>query len=719
MRRLPTMRERCSMPGADERRRARGRGRSIRLRLFEMALILPMFAYIGHSVYSGSEQFADPLIVIWIIAIAAVDLLPVPTTVSTVVFSLSFPLELSVALLYPTPVAALIAFAGSADRDEFRREVPISTALWIRAQIAAAVIAESMIFKQIATLDSEWWRLGLAVMLAAVAGYVVNVMFVSLYNYLNLGVRPSQTLRDIHSGLFGEFVLSYMGLALFSVLVATTFNKIGILSIFVFVAPLAFARQMFTRTHSLQVATNELATKQAENEHQAMHDSLTGLPNRVLFQKRLTEAIDAARTREERIAVMLMDLDHFKEVNDTLGHHFGDQLLKEIGPRLSTVLRDGDMMARLGGDEFGVLLPDLPDDEVAFSIAGRLLEELAVPVSVEGLALDVAGSLGIAIFPTHGQNAESLLRRADVAMYSAKEAGGGYETYTQKMDQHNPARLTLVSQVRPALEREEFEMYFQPKVRLNDGRVAGAEALIRWNHPERGLVAPDEFIPLVEKTVLLGPMTSYVMEHVMRQWRAWADQGMAIPIAINLSPRSLLDRNLPEEAAALLERFDMPASFLRMELTENFLMSDSGRSNAVLDGISEVGISLSIDDFGTGYSSLGYLKRLPIDEIKIDRSFVMDMHADGDDYMIVRATVDLGKNLGLRVVAEGVEDRETFDRLADFGCDEAQGYYISRPMPLEEFDRWLSVRTPDAIVHEGAAARTDVKGPVGGRLRVV
>jgi diguanylate cyclase len=287
------------------------------------------------------------------------------------------------------------------------------------------------------------------------------------------------------------------------------------------------------------------------------------------------------------------------------------------------------------------------------------------------------------------------------------------------MDQHNPARLTLVSQVRPALEREEFEMYFQPKVRLNDGRVAGAEALIRWNHPERGLVAPDEFIPLVEKTVLLGPMTSYVMEHVMRQWRAWADQGMAIPIAINLSPRSLLDRNLPEEAAALLERFDMPASFLRMELTENFLMSDSGRSNAVLDGISEVGISLSIDDFGTGYSSLGYLKRLPIDEIKIDRSFVMDMHADGDDYMIVRATVDLGKNLGLRVVAEGVEDRETFDRLADFGCDEAQGYYISRPMPLEEFDRWLSVRTPDAIVHEGAAARTDVKGPVGGRLRVV
>ena len=707
------------MPGTEERRAARRRGRSLGLRLYELALVVPMFAYIGHSVYTSPGEFNDPLILIWVAAITAVDLLPVPTTVSSVAFSLSFPLELSVALLYPTPVAALIAFAGSADRDELRRELPISKALWIRAQIAVAVMVESTIFKEIATLESEWWLLGVAVMLAAVAGYVINISFVAVYNYLHIGIRPTQTLREIHSGLFGEFVLSYMGLALFSVLVATTFQKIGILSIFVFLAPLAFARQMFTRTHSLQEATNELAAKQAENEHQALHDSLTGLPNRVLFQQRLVEAIDAARLRGGRIAVMLMDLDHFKEVNDTLGHHFGDQLLKEIGPRLSTVLRDDDMMARLGGDEFGVLLPELPDDDVAFTIAERLLEELAVPVSVEGLALDVAGSLGIAIFPTHGQNAESLLRRADVAMYAAKEAGGGYEVYVPEMDQHSPARLTLVSQVRPALEREEFEMYFQPKVRLTDGRVAGAEALIRWNHPERGVVSPDEFIPLVEKTVLLAPLTSYVMEHVMRQWRTWADEGMAIPIAINLSPRSLLDRNLPEEVASKLERFEMPASFLRMELTESFLMSDSGRSTAVLDGLAHSGVSLSIDDFGTGYSSLSYLKRLPIDEIKIDRSFVRDMNTDGDDFMIVRATVDLGKNLGLRVVAEGVEDRETFDRLADFGCDEAQGYYIARPMPLDEFGRWLSVRNPEAIVHESATARTDVRPPAASRLRVV
>ena len=707
------------MPADSDRRPAKHARRPLALRLYELALTAPVLGYIAYSIYTDPEQFNNPVIFGWMAAIATVDLLPVPTTVSSVAFSLSFPLELSVALLYPTPVAALIAFCGSSDPRELRREIPIMKALWIRAQIAVAVLCESVIFKSFATLESQWWRLGIAVMLAAVVGYVVNLLFVGVYGYLQDGTSPMQILREIHVGLFGEFVLSYMGLALFSVLVATTFQEIGILSIFVFIAPLAFARQMFTRTHSLQEATNELAAKQAENEHQALHDSLTGLPNRMLFQQRLAAAIEDARERNGRIAVMLMDLDHFKEVNDTLGHHFGDQLLKEIGPRLSTVLRDDDIMARLGGDEFGVLLPDLPEDEVAFSIARRLLEELQEPVSVEGLALDVSGSLGIAIFPTQSRDAESLLRRADVAMYAAKEAGGGYEVYTPEMDQHNPSRLTLVSQVRPAIERGEFEMYFQPKVRLSDGRVAGAEALIRWNHPERGMVAPDEFIPLVEKTVLLAPLTTYVMEHVMRQWRVWADEGTPIPIAINLSPRSLLDRQLPDEIAALLERFTMPPAYLRLELTESFLMADSGRSNAVLHELARTGLSLSIDDFGTGYSSLSHLKALPIDEIKIDRSFVMDMNEDGNDFMIVRATVDLGKNLGLRVVAEGVEDRETFDRLADFGCDEAQGYYISRPMPLDEFSRWLSVRTPEAIVHEGAVGHTDVQTPVAGRLRVI
>jgi diguanylate cyclase (GGDEF)-like protein len=449
------------------------------------------------------------------------------------------------------------------------------------------------------------------------------------------------------------------------------------------------------------------------------------MPNRVLFQHRLQEVIADARARGGRLAVMLMDLDHFKEINDTLGHHFGDMLLKEIGPRLSTVLRDEDMMARLGGDEFGLLLPDLPTEEIAIRVAGRLLEELEHPVTVEGLALDVSGSVGIALFPLQADDAETLLRRADVAMYAAKEAGGGYELYHEDLDRHNPQRLTLIGQVRPAIENNEFEMFYQPKVRLIDGRVAGAEALIRWQHPTLGLVTPDEFIPLVEKTVLLRPLTQYVIEAVLRQWRVWADMGIRLPIAINISPRSLLDQELPDQVEQKLREFDVPPAFLRMELTESFLMADSGRSTVVLDRLSDVGVGLSIDDFGTGYSSLSHLKRLPIEEIKIDRSFVMQMHVDANDFMIVRATVDLGRNLGLRVVAEGVEDLSTFDRLAEFGCDEAQGYYISRPMSVIEFTRWLSVRNLEAQPPIGALVGPEERPGTGddpataGRLRAV
>jgi len=649
--------------------------------------------------------------------------LPVPTTVSSVAFSLSFPLELSVSLIYPTPVAALIAMIGSSDPRELRREIPIMKALFIRAQIAVAVVCESLVFKNLTSkgLESWWVELGVSVLMAAVVGYVVNLLFVSVYGYFQDGQSPIQVLKEIHVGLFGEFVLSYMGLALFSVLVATTFTRIGVLSIFVFIAPLAFARQMFTRTHSLQEATDELAVKQAENEYQALHDSLTGLPNRVLFQTRLIEAIEDAKRLDGKIAVMLIDLDHFKEVNDTLGHHFGDMLLQEIGPRLASVLRDNDLMARLGGDEFGIVLPELPSEEAAVHVAERLIEALEQPVAVEGLALDVSGSIGISLYPRQANDAEALLRRADVAMYSAKENGGGFELYQEDMDRNNPQRLTLIGQVRPGIENNEFIMYYQPKVRLSDGRVAGAEALIRWEHPSLGLVMPDEFIPLVEKTVLLRPLTHYVIESVLRQWREWADMGIRLPIAINISTRSLLDGDLPDQVEEQLRRWDVPPAFLRMELTESFLMGDSGRSTAVLDRLSNVGIGLSIDDFGTGYSSLSYLKRLPIEEIKIDRSFVMQMHVDANDFMIVRATVDLGRNLGLRVVAEGVEDLPTFDRLAEFGCDEAQGYYISRPVSAIEFTRWMSVRNLDQESPLGARkAEKPAEPPVDrSRLHVV
>ena len=714
------------MPEDDELPTVTRSRRTWKLRLYEAIVTLPVIVYLVYSIWTQPSLFTDAgiwKIMVWMAAIAAVDLLPVPTTVSSVAFSLSFPLELSVSLIYPTPVAALIAMVGSSDPRELRREIPIMKALFIRAQISVAVVCESLVFKNLTSkgLESWWVELGVSVLMAAVVGYVVNLLFVSVYGYFQDGQSPIQVLKEIHVGLFGEFVLSYMGLALFSVLVATTFTRIGVLSIFVFIAPLAFARQMFTRTHSLQEATDELAVKQAENEYQALHDSLTGLPNRVLFQTRLIEAIEDAKRLDGKIAVMLIDLDHFKEVNDTLGHHFGDMLLQEIGPRLASVLRDNDLMARLGGDEFGIVLPELPSEEAAVHVAERLIEALEQPVAVEGLALDVSGSIGISLYPRQANDAEALLRRADVAMYSAKENGGGFELYQEDMDRNNPQRLTLIGQVRPGIENNEFIMYYQPKVRLSDGRVAGAEALIRWEHPSLGLVMPDEFIPLVEKTVLLRPLTHYVIESVLRQWREWADMGIRLPIAINISTRSLLDGDLPDQVEEQLRRWDVPPAFLRMELTESFLMGDSGRSTAVLDRLSNVGIGLSIDDFGTGYSSLSYLKRLPIEEIKIDRSFVMQMHVDANDFMIVRATVDLGRNLGLRVVAEGVEDLPTFDRLAEFGCDEAQGYYISRPVSAIEFTRWMSVRNLDQESPLGARkAEKPAEPPVDrSRLHVV
>ena len=681
--------------------------RSPAIRCFEVLTVLPLFVWIGWAALANPGEFADWKILVWAFAVAAVDRLPVQGS-AEMAFSLSFPIELSAALVYAPPVAAAIAFLGAVDKREFHRELPPMKALYIRAQIAWSVALESVVFHHLASLEgTHWFILAPSVIVAAAAGYGLNVIVVASYASLQTGQPVGQIIREMHVGVLGEFVLSYLGLALFSVLVAisTQTSTIGLWALVVFIAPLAFARQMFQRTHSLQVATDELAERQAENEHQALHDALTGLPNRTYFHQHLSEAIAAAERRGGSVAVMLMDLDHFKEINDTLGHHFGDQLLREIGPRLSTVLREQDLMARLGGDEFGLLLPDLPEDDIAVNVAVRLLEELQHPMTVEGLALDVSGSIGIAIYPSQSRNAESLMRRADVAMYAAKEAGGGYELYQDYMDQHSPSRLALVSRVRPALENGEMVVFYQPKVRLSDGRVAGAEALIRWHHPELGLVAPDEFIPLVEKTVLLRPLTQFVLNEVLKQWGIWAARGVRLHLAVNISPRSLLDLQLPDIIEELLVRWSVPPQFLTLELTESFLMADTGRSSSVLDRLAELGVGLSIDDFGTGYSSLSHLKRLNIDEIKVDRSFVSKMNTDANDFMIVRATIELGQNLGLQVVAEGVEDRATFDRLADFGCDEAQGYYISEPLSTEHFDAWLSDRGPEAIaVEDGAPA---------------
>ncbi|WP_217912924.1 putative bifunctional diguanylate cyclase/phosphodiesterase [Miltoncostaea marina] len=426
-----------------------------------------------------------------------------------------------------------------------------------------------------------------------------------------------------------------------------------------------------------------------ENISQSVTDSLTGLPNRRLFHDRVEQAIAQARRHGRRAAVMLIDLDRFKEVNDTLGHRAGDVVLDETARRLRGALRDSDTIARLGGDEFAVLLPDVPDVGAAERVAAVLSEAIAHPVVVDGLQLDTEASIGITLYPDHGADVATLQRRADVAMYTAKAESLPYATYGDEQDEYSPERLALVGELRRAIERDELVVHYQPKVDLLTGGLVGAEALVRWQHPVRGLLAPGEFIPVAEHTALIRPLTRYVLDRALADCRRWEAAGRALPVAVNISARNLLDTGFADLVADSLERSGVPAGRLELELTETALMENPARALDVLLRLGGLGVVLSIDDFGVGYTSLNQLKRLPISVLKIDRSFVNNMDAHPADELIVRSTVDLGHNLGLQVVAEGIESQEVQDALRGIGCDVGQGFHTGRPVPADEFARLL------------------------------
>ncbi|HEV7664134.1 MAG TPA: EAL domain-containing protein [Chloroflexota bacterium] len=416
-------------------------------------------------------------------------------------------------------------------------------------------------------------------------------------------------------------------------------------------------------------------------EHQALHDLLTGLPNRMLLHTRVQQAIAAPDRGDTSVALLIIDLDRFKEINDTYGHHYGDLLLQEIGPRLQNVVDDSATIARLGGDEFAVLLP-ATDARHAELLARKLLSALehSFTISDDNVGVDVGGSIGIALSPAHGADSDVLLRRADVAMYLAKRDRSGFAIYAPELDQHTPERLAMVGELRRAIDGDELRLVFQPKVSLRSGEYVGAEALIRWQHPQRGMIPPDQFIPLAEQTGLIKNVSQWVLSAALRQAREWLSMGLNVPIAVNLSMRDLHDAELPETVAGLLRQWHVPPSMLLVEITENGLMADPTRALQVMSGLRELGLRIAIDDFGTGYSSLAYLKRLPVDELKIDRSFIRDLATDTDDLAIVRSTISLGHDLGLSIVAEGVEDAGTLDLLGVLGCDVAQGYFTGRPM---------------------------------------
>lgn len=423
----------------------------------------------------------------------------------------------------------------------------------------------------------------------------------------------------------------------------------------------------------------------------ADNDSLTGLPNRrKLHEVAATSIAQQQPGQKRRPALFLLDLDRFKEVNDTLGHHIGDQLLIEVGQRLqATLTHHHAMLCRLGGDEFAVFAEHVADDAEAKALAKLITRALSEPFTIGEIALSLGSSLGIALYPEHGHDSHALLRCADVAMYHAKSRGGGFAVYDASLDAHSPRRLRMMTELGNAIHEGQLVLHYQPKIDVESGHCIGCEALSRWEHPHLGAIAPTEFIPLAEMSDLIHPLSLHVAEAALDQLADWDARGLYLSVAINISARNLLDLNFAENLSHLIETKGIAAERLEIEITESALISDPERAMAIISRISAMGVKFSIDDFGTGYSSLSYLKRLPIDSLKIDRSFVQDMLDNEQDAIIVKSTVSLAHNLGLKVVAEGVENNLTLEQLGQLGCDMAQGYQISKALPAQQFERWV------------------------------
>ena len=442
--------------------------------------------------------------------------------------------------------------------------------------------------------------------------------------------------------------------------------------------------------HRVNLRTSELASANEELTYQALHDFLTDIPNRTLLSDRLQQAILAAKREKKSVALMMMDLDRFKEINDTMGHHSGDLVLQAVASRLRSTLRQSDTAARLGGDEFAVVLPGINDKETAVLLAQKILQAVQAPLILEGRSIDIGMSLGIALYPDQGEDAGMLMQRADMAMYAAKRSKSGYAFYDADADRYSLDRLALKGELRHAIIHDELVLYYQPKIDFGSDRISGVEALVRWQHPRHGLMFPDDFIPLAEATGLIKPLTVWVLHQALRQCGEWHRRGLSITMAVNISATSLLDLQLPEIVAQALKETETEPAWLELEITETAVMKEPALAIDAINKLNNMGVRLAIDDFGTGYSSMAYLQKLLVAKIKIDKSFVMHMNSNENDAIIVRSLIGLGHNLGLMVVAEGVESKEVWDQLKALGCDYAQGYCMGRPIPQEKMWDWLA-----------------------------
>lgn len=459
------------------------------------------------------------------------------------------------------------------------------------------------------------------------------------------------------------------------------------------ITPETVARTLSTADR-VQRAEERASEAEARRSRQLLYDTLTGLPNRALFFDRLDQSIAMARRQRQPLSVMVMDLNRFKEVNATLGHPVGDRLLQAVAGQITSVARESDTIARLGGDEFALLLTTGGTYAGTISAAEKILESIQAPIMIQNQKLAVGTSIGISFFPEHGDDSATLMRHADIAMYAAKRNSTGFSVYagevTDRIDADHVFQLSLSGDLRHAVHEDQLELMFQPKIGFDPVRIRGVEALVRWNHPQHGMITPDNFIPLAEQTGVIEPLTIWVLNAALREYNNWREAGLDIPVAVNLSPVTLHDRNFSRDVEKILEKWNVPPAALAFEITESAIMSDVARATETVNRLHSMGVGISIDDFGTGYTSLSYIRKLPVREIKVDKSFVMSMRETNDDAVIVRSIVELGHNLGLSVVAEGVEDTETWDLLAGLKCNVAQGFLMSRPLQADSLLTWIN-----------------------------
>jgi diguanylate cyclase (GGDEF)-like protein len=589
------------------------------------------------------------------------------TTSTTFTFALLLHVGLPTALLMHTcaTIAAAIAHRRAAWRTAFN--VGQFALSYSAAQLALVLCGRHASLSHPLSVNGGSLA---AVAVAALVYWVVNNLCVSAA----LALRGRTSLRAEFFGDFAFQALSNAALLGMSPIVVIVIERgPGLVPLLLFPLAAVYATASMTR----------------ERERQSLHDPLTGLPNRALLGSEVTDAITDASQNGTHLALFLLDLDRFKEINDTLGHGVGDELLQLVGQRLGVMMRPGDVIARLGGDEFAVLVRNLEEPRIALDMAERVRSALLEPFRHHEFSHEIEGSVGIAIHPQHGNDFETLLQRADIAMYVAKERGVGVQVYSSEIDRNSKVRLGMLAELRDALENNHLELYYQPKADLRTGDVVGVEALLRWRHPERGVITPDDFLPLAEQTGLMRQITRYALDEALRQLSIWWRHGVRIHAAVNVSALDLYDRDFAQMLRERIEAHDVPPRALMVEVTESVLMADPARAASTLLSLAGLGVGVSLDDFGTGYSSLVHLKRLPVSEVKIDRSFVTRMDVNDDDAAIVRSIIELAGALGLRTVAEGVETREAWDQLAGYGCDVAQGWYLAKAMPAGPVTDWL------------------------------